>query len=243
MLLLLLSGALQAANPSTGVAVPLVKIDHSTLIERYCDSASAAKPDPAVSAELDARLSEFQAAWDKEGPQLLAEDVRLTGQPFRFHETIAALSACPDLPSMSLPLTINAVRFTRAYLSSASAPPQPVGLGRVGPPPGPRKVLPLSGFAAVLWHEVTHRFVHDIIFAKPGHTTPLLQKYKGESQITRSHLHLFALNQLIWRKLGREREFDAQEQSLRSRGIKAYVRALEIVRAEGAEKFVAELAR
>jgi hypothetical protein len=243
MLLLVILTAAQAATASGAIAVPAVKIDHSTLIERYCSGASPAKPDPAVSAELDARVSEFQAAWDKDGPALLAEDVRLTGQPFRFHETIAALSACPDLPSMSLPLTINAVRFTNAYLSSPSLPPQPVGLGRVGPPPGPRKVIPLSGFAPVLWHEVTHRFVHDIISAKPGHTTPLLQKYSAENQITRSHLHLFALNQLIWRKLGRESEFDAQEQSLKSRGIQAYVRAIAIVRAEGAEKFVAELAR
>ena len=79
-------------------------------------------------------------------------------------------------------------------------------------------------------------------FAKPGHTTPLLQKYGTESQITRSHLHLFALNQLIMRKLGRESEFDAQEKSIKSRGMEAYVRAIAIVRAEGAQKFVAELA-
>ena len=242
MLLLLLASVANAATVPADIEVPAVTIDHSSLIERYC-AGGPAKPDPAISAELDARLGEFRAAWAKDGPALLAENVRLTGQPFRFRETIAALSACPDFPSMSLPLTINAVRFTQAYLSSPAPPPAPVGLGRVGPPPGPRKVAPLSEFSTTLWHEVTHRYVHDIIFAKAGHTTPLLQKYAAESQITRSHLHLFALNQLIMRKLGRESEFDAQEQSLKSRGMQDYIRAIAIVRGEGAEKFVRELAR
>ena len=222
---------------------PAVEIVHSGLIERYCADAAAQKPSPAVMAEIDQRLGEFQTAWAKDGPTWLAENVRITGQPYRFHETEATLSACPDIASMSAPLLINVVRFTHAYAASTEPPPRPAGMGGVAPPPGPRVALPFDDFAHTLWHEVTHRYVHDILQSRPGRTTPLLQKYAGESQVTRSHLHLFALDMLISARLGRKADFDRQEATLKARGIQGLARAIEIVRAEGPDKFVAELAR
>jgi hypothetical protein len=223
-----------------GPVTPAVAIEHGGLIERYCAAAGVAKPDSAVSAEIDRRLPDFRAAWLRDGPAMLAENVQLTGKPFRFRETLATLSACPDIPSMSEPLIINAVRYTAAYVTSPAPPPRPAGLGVASPPPGPRVERPLPEFAHDLWHEVTHRFVHDIIVSKGG-TTPLLKKYVGESQVTRSHLHLFALDLLIARKQGRESEFDAQEAMFKARGMQTYTRAIEIVRMEGAQKFVDEL--
>lgn len=228
---------------AAGTGTPNVSIVHSGLIERYCSEASATKPDPAVVAEIDARVGDFEATWANDGPRLMAETVRLTGRPYDFSETQATLHGCPDIASMSEPLLLNVIRFTRAYLASPNPPPRPAGLGGVTPPEGPRAVLPMAEFAHILWHEVTHRYVHDIVQRLPGHTTPLLTKYAQESQTTRSHLHLLALDQMIQKRLGREDVFDQQEGTMRARGMQAYVRAIEIVRAEGAEKFVAELAR
>jgi hypothetical protein len=234
----LASAALVVAQPAT----PNVEIVHSGLIERYCADAAPQKPNPAVMAEIDQRVAEFQAAWAKEGPTWLAENVRITGRPYQFHETEATLSACPDIASMSAPLLINVVRFTRAYAASTEPPPRPAGLGGAAPPPGPRVSLSFGDFPHVLWHEVTHRYVHDIITSRPGRTTPLLQKYAGESQVTRSHLHLFALDMKISERLGRQADFDRQEEQVKQRGMRGYVRAIEIVRAEGPDKFIAELA-
>ena len=224
------------------LATPSVSIVHSGLIERYCAEEAPTKPDPAVVAELDARLPEFQAAWAKDGPRLMAETTRLTGRPYGFAETEATLHGCPDISSMSAPLLINAVRFTRAWLVSPNPPPPPAGLGATRVPEGPRAVRPMAEFVHDLWHEVTHRYVHDIIAGLPGHTTPLLRKYAQESQVTRSHLHLLALDKLMSKRLGMADAFEGQAAMFRSRGMQAYVRAFEIIEAEGAEKFVAELA-
>lgn len=72
-------------------------------------------------AEIDACIGEFEAASAKDGPRPMAETAHL-GRSYQFHETLATLHGCPDLPTMGLPLPINVVRFTRAYLASSSPP-------------------------------------------------------------------------------------------------------------------------
>ncbi|MGY3266844.1 hypothetical protein [Lysobacter sp. HA35] len=193
-------------------------------------------------AEIDARLGEFRQAWAASGPSLMVANVELTGQPYRFHETMATLHGCRDMPSYSAPLLISVAQFTRA---AASLPAVGVkGLQRNGTGAGGAVagvVGPMSGFNYLVWHESTHRYINDIIDAKPGATTPLLRKYAAEDGVTLSHVHLFALEKLVYRRLGLESEYDARVVRVKARAFKSAVRALEIVDAETPEAFVAEL--
>lgn len=220
--------ALAAAGASLAAAqaepLPEIVLGHQGLIERYCAAASAAKPDPAVVEEVGRRLPEFSAAWAAGGPALMGATVAVTGQPYRFREAIAALHACPDMDSMSLPLLIDAGRYVEQV--EAGAPLLPRQLGH---------------FTYTLWHELEHRHIGDILRALPGRTTPLLDKYASESPVVLNHLHLFAVEQLVYRSLGREEEYHRRGREYGNRGNKPYARAYEIVTAEGAEAFVTEL--
>ena len=149
---------------------------------------------------------------------------KVTGVPFRFREaTAAALFVCSGFPSMSLPLLIN----TRPYLAASAKGP----------------VTPLVDFSNNIMHEVLHRYVNDCLEALPRKTTLLLEKYSTESQAVRNHLHLYAIMELVYRQLGREKDLKvvfAAEQMF-PKAWATSKRAREIVIEEKAEIFAREL--
>ena len=51
---------------------------------------------------------------------------------------------------------------------------------------------PLVDLSNVVLHEALHRYVSDAIYALPGRSTPLLDKFRDEPQPVRNHLHLYA---------------------------------------------------
>jgi hypothetical protein len=70
----------------------------------------------------------------------------------------------------------------------------------------------------------------------------LLAKYASEPVIVRNHLHLFALQELVYRQLKLDADLaraEALDRALRNSAL--FTRAREIVAAEGAAAFVAEL--
>ena len=201
---------------------PEVTFRYSALFDGRCADISGKPSDQDAVAELQRRLPELEQAWRKDGPSLLAAVPPVTGIRFRFRETRAALILCEEFPSGSLPLMIN----VRPYLTSTAG----------------REVAPMIDFTNSVFHELLHRYVTDCIEALPGQTTPLLEKYGAESQRVRNHLHLYAIEELVYRKLGREKDlrlsFDVEQ---RSKSGPVFARAREIVAAEGAEAFVREL--
>jgi hypothetical protein len=200
---------------------PLVSFEYSGLIDNFCATSLKQPVEEAAAAELQRRTSELEQSWREHGPELLRTVPQLTGVQYRFAETKAALITC-NAPSMSLPLMIN----SRPYLAATAQ----------GDP------APLTNFANTVFHELLHRYVDDTLRLLPDATTPLLRKYAGEPAPVRSHLHLFALERLTYRRLGREAELgraaDAQR-LLRSAAILA--RARQIVANETPERFVEEL--
>jgi len=223
-------------------ALPVVTFAHNGILELYCAQVSPAKPDPAVVAEIDARVDDFQAAWAKDGPRRMAQTVALAGRPYPFRDSLATLSGCPDFPTTTIPLVVNVVRFTRAYGASA-APAARTAIISSQAPSGPRTVRPMSDFVHDAWYALTMQYVRAIRRAAPEGTTPLLRKYAGESRITQRNLHVAALDELVSDRLGERAEFDRRVAELRSRNATDLVRAFDIVHQEGAEKFVAELRR
>lgn len=213
-----LSGSLPV-RAETGL--PLVSFEYSGLIDNFCATSLGRPIEEAAAEELQRRTPELEQAWREHGPDLLRTVPLLTGVQYRFAETKAALITC-NAPSMSLPLMIN----SRPYLVATTK----------------NDPAPLTNFANTVFHEVLHRYVDDTVRLLPGATTPLLRKYASEPAPVRNHLHLFALERLTYRRLGREAELeraaDAQR-LLRSAAVLA--RAREIVAIETPERFADEL--
>jgi hypothetical protein len=201
--------------------VPLVNVLYSAEYDEVCAGRVESTLDPDAVAEVDELLPQLEAAWNDSGPPLLAAAGAAVGRPFRFQRATARLLTC-GAASRSRPLVIN----IRPYLRSTSG----------------RRRVALRQFASTVVHEVLHRYVSDLIYGRWRRETPLLGKYAGEHEEVRDHLHLFALEEVAYRRTGREAELrDVQAFESRLVNARLFARSREIVRAEGAEAFLKEL--
>lgn len=202
---------------------PIVTFAYADLYDSFCSDLTKTKIDPAAVKELQNRLGEFHEAWRKEAPMLLGTVVKLTGAPFDFGETRAALSLC-NPGSLSFPLIFDVRKFLRSLHGE--------------------KVMPLDQFAATVFHETMHRYVNERKAKLPGGTTPLLEKYKTEPAPVRNHIHLFAIFDEVYRQLGRQKDLDeliAYEKTLNSATV--FNRAREIIAAEGTANVICEIGK
>lgn len=202
---------------------PQISFEYSPIFDNSCANASKQTVEPEAIKELDARMNEFRAAWRKDAPDLFRATVKLTGVQFAFRETKAAFHLCDAFSSMSLPLLFNVRYFMRSISGD--------------------KAGTMAQFSGLVFHETLHRYVGDRLDQLPNQTTPLLEKYKAEPAPVRNHLHLFALMNLVYKNLGREKdlaEVMAYEQNV-SRYKAILNRAREIVEKEGADNLVREL--
>ena len=223
MVVALSSGAI-AKVPPEPAAVPKITIDYPGVIESNCKALGLKTGDPSMVSELRERLPSWRAAWDKDGPRLLAELRRAVGKPFQFGESIAILQTCEGLNSTSYPLILDARKSLAGGMYGGRA----------------------DMFVNDLFHELTHRYIRDILGdgdRLPFKETPMMLKYQAESPFVRTHLHLYALHKIIYRRLGLVDTWNAEVAIKRSRPTQAaaYIRALDIVDAEGQDVFVAEL--
>jgi hypothetical protein len=212
------------ASPNAAVAdVPSVALDYSPLLDGACAQRSSRPLDSTLVAHVIATVPAYRAQWAARGPALLRAEVAVTGQPFAYHEARPAIVTC-GLPSISFPLVLNAQSFQRGRALAGSDAGE------------------MTLFVNTLWHEMSHRHVDDILQRQPGHTTPLLTKYAGELPVVVNHLHLYAIQELVYRRLGLSPEVDLAigvEKQLMNHA--SFDRAHEIVAREGADAFVREL--
>jgi hypothetical protein len=208
-----------SANRGGAGDVPVVTVDYSNLLDMACSQRANITLDTALVAHLLRALPMYEEQWSASGPALLREEAAVIGRPFGFHEVRAAIITC-GVPSMSFPVILNAGSFRRAPTEADEA----------------------SVFVNTLWHEISHRQIDEIIRRLPGARTPLLVKYAAEPPVVLNHLHLYAVQELVYGRLNRMAEVQAAiavEQQLRNRVI--FDRAHQIVAVEGAEAFVREL--
>jgi len=201
--------------------VPWVDLVYSPGFDEGCAFRVQEPLDPEAVTELDAMMPRLQEAWRRDGPELLAAAREVVGEPFHFQKTTARLLTC-GVASVSRPLAIN----VRPYLRATAG----------GPPTA------ASQFARTVFHELLHRYVME---AMPRHglrDTPLLRKYGSEPEVVRDHLHLFAIEEAVYRRTGRARELEDVE-AFEASLVKAalFARGRQIVRAEGAQAFLDEL--
>lgn len=209
-----------AVSPANAQATPRVTIGYSSLLDDACVFQSGRPLDSARVNGVIAAVPTYERAWATQGPTLLQAAQQVAGAPFRFSETTAALNTC-GIPNMSFPLILNSRTF-----SATGAPPTPDGV---------------AIFVNTLFHEVLHRYIVDALRSRPT-SSPMMARYASEMPVVQNHLHLFALQEVVYRKLGKPEELvraDSVDRLLRN--SVPFARAREIVAKEGAEAFVREL--
>ncbi|MFZ4405338.1 MAG: hypothetical protein ACOYOK_14660, partial [Pseudobdellovibrionaceae bacterium] len=92
-----------------------------------------------------------------------------------------------------------------------------------------------DAFADLVFHELLHTWVGEHLI-RPS---PLFHKYENEARLTRNHLHLMAVQKLIYQKLNRD-DLIQMIQNQYNRHAE-YKRAWDIVNAEGIQVFIDEL--
>lgn len=197
--------------------VPTLFFSYSWLYDSMCANTPERKIEDSWVAEARTKVPEFTATWNQFGPTLFGKVFEIFGFGFSRKEMTATLSVCP-VPSYSDPLVLNVTRYLKSYM-------------------GEKPVAPPEAFADLVFHELLHTWVVE-------HTdwpTAMIQKYQQEQQVTRNHLHLMAVQKLVYQKLNNEDMLKRiEEQYNRNPG---YKRAWEIVALEGTEAFTAEFVK
>src|SRR6188472_3321239 len=99
---------------------------------------------------------------------------------------------------------------------------------------------PILYFQGIVFHELLHTYVNSILGWSGS--TPLLTKYANEPDGVRRHLHLDAIQKLVYQKLGRAADLAAIVESDGANFGPDYRRAWQIVNdLEDARAFAAEL--
>ena len=163
---------------------------------------------------LRAKMPAFQAAWDAQGPALLAEAQNLLGKKFRERGVVASFVFCRPIGSLAVPLTVDA----NLAIGSESQP------GHI--------------ITDIVFHELLHSFLFD--HYRSITQTGLALEYEDELPRVRAHLHLFAIEAQVYRALGRD-DVLAEVIAFTSSLSGANARAWDIVGREGAAAFIAEL--
>ena len=218
---------LLANTDRTSAEAPDISLDWVGIYEMsLCRAPRNEAQFVAAKKEAEQRLPEFQRAWAKHGPLWLDETAKLVGHPFEFKEALGTLIVCQDHPwGTSYPLTINLEWFLSAYDGKYRNHPRWEDL-----------------FAERVYHEVLHRYIRDLLGPGKGvpfRETPLMRRYANEPLLTRTHLHVVAIERLLFGKLGKADlppilRADHQH-------APAYARAYEIVDEVGAENVLADL--
>ncbi|MEM9840202.1 MAG: hypothetical protein AAF830_13740 [Pseudomonadota bacterium] len=220
---LLPNPAKASEEPSTGYEAPEISFAYNPLFDALlCGRDEERRVSTETEDDLRELMPSLQEAWAEVGSDLLQEVAEVVGMPFEFYEARANIFLCSGMPSLASPLIVSA----RSYVVA-----------------GPnQKTQPLSVLTNTLWHEVVHRFIRDIVGPAETATTPLLKKYADEKPVVRNHLHLIAIENQVYRRLGLGEHLQsviAFDQSLRS--AEAFAWAREIAEKEGDAAFVAEL--
>jgi hypothetical protein len=217
-LLFLILGLVCSNASALEAGYPLIYFQYSPAYDsKYCPTAHEITPEWVASAQTV--VSSLQSAWDLEAPVLLGA-VAKTIRPFRTRGEIAGLFLCRDLVSFSYPLFISAWPFIPEAMNG--------------------KPLPLSHIKFITFHEVLHRFVTENL--DPSAPTPLLKKYSEEAPNVRDHLHVMAIQKLVYLQVDPSGESLKQLLAYERGYGKDYQRAWEIVNGpQGHEAFVQEL--
>lgn len=213
--------------PLSSLAAPKVFFSWAQPYDRMCargfdfsnldKDADNEKLQQSWSTELKDRIPEFQQKWDELSPELFKVLLAEFKRDFSRSEYTASLSTCAVAPSMPDPFVLNVSRYLKTYMS-----------------PKPPRDLKL--FIDVAFHELLHLWIAENFKQE----TALKIKYKNEKLGVTNHIHLFAMQSLIYEKAKRKNLWkEVHDFHIRKGG--PHKRAMQILDIEGRQKILREL--
>lgn len=158
-------------------SIPVVFISYSPLFDQVCERTFGQKIPPVAKVEGPRRQYELIAQWQKDSPYFFNVLINRIGRGYPRKEETVSLTSC-NILSVSDPVMIPLKRWL-------------VSLGGREP---------LYGFSDVVFHELLHRYLSanfDI------NKSALIRKYQKENQQVLAHIHLMALQKMIYIDLRR----------------------------------------
>ena len=225
----------QSLNAHSSEAIPHLSFEYSYGIDSTCAQRVDPEPlpqwttamieqIPTYRKELFEKIPFFQSQWDKVEPHLFNATVSEIGVPFSRREYSLALLLCPRIPSMGTPLLINMISYLESSIADI---------------PNVDKPSPVFLFTAIVFHEILHKYVNNILKLRPSKILKTLpEKYLSDMknpQLVTAHLHLFAVRKKVYEKLRIDHLFPWIKLQEASHGLE-YARAWEIVHEKQASK-------
>lgn len=134
---------------------------------------------PVYRTELLQKVPYFQEEWNKVESHFLGTTVSEIGIPFQRKEFSVFLFLCPRFPSMGTPLMINSISYLETPIPDI---------------PTLEKPMPIFLFNSIVFHEVLHKYVNDIL---KDHDSEILRRLPVEfladmpnPELVKVHLHL-----------------------------------------------------
>lgn len=175
-----------------------------------------------LKSELDKQLPGLKAAWKKDAPLLFMELFSVFNRGIKAKERTAILY-------LSNAWSYGSDRFLVLGLRWILDPESWIF-----------KVNREDSLIATIFHELLHIWVDENI----NQESPLLKKYSTEESEVRNHIHLMALQKMVYQKLGREDILEMLDEQYRKRSLASYRRAWEIVNdIEGCEAVLQDIAK
>jgi len=166
----------------------------------------------------------FQTVWDDLGTQFTKATLKVVGREFRRSELLAYLIMHPGLFSCSHPFLININRFL-PFDSSSS--------------------MQNMKFAELVYHELLHIFLDDNygdrLDPKSKLAFPLIEKFAKEGDIVLAHLHLYAIQESVFKTGGWENVWSWIVENAKSAHSPGYKKAIDIIQDVGSTPFLEEL--
>lgn len=204
---------------------PKLFFSYSSLYDSTLCPPDANPVNPTWALEAQTRKGEFSKIWYTEASKIFRQFFNDFEKGFHRKEYTVTLSACNASWSYSNPLVIRLLPFLKSFV--ASTPNFPL--------------FPDCGFASQIFHELLHVWLGEHFdFSRSS----LYARYQeaGESSTVLAHLHLMALQKLIYSELGRKDLLSFIDWNYSNMKDPAYPRAWEIVnRSNDYKAFVAEI--
>lgn len=212
---------LSAIWPSAAISSRAVILEYGALLDRVCSHGRTTEATRRAAREIETNIQRFQEQWDTEGQPLLEAALTAIGIESPFKEIRASLISC-GLPSMSAPLLINVRHFIAATDGSFSTDGE--------------------GINNLILHELLHRAVVAALERHPQGETPMWSKYEAAPPIVRNHIHVYALEKLVYESAGKGSELrKIKEWEARFPSWRAKEAAFKIVESESAARVVEDL--
>lgn len=213
--LLLMIAALCTLSMTKKNSIPYLEFEYAGVFDQIC-AGKAGKTMKADIVQL-ARSStpRFQGYWDESAPPLMTTLFELVGREFYRSELTVYTTICDYIP-MSQPFLLNVQNWIQEDTDRTR-----------------RSVVQMT------FHEFLHKYLVSVADWKKIQLVH--GEFKDEDASVKAHLHLMALEMMIYESSGRQDLFDTADFVYKNLIKGSYKRSWELVLEHGPEKFLEDL--